>query len=585
MGCQRVGTTRIPLRNRLPETLWERPAGGVAVAELESRRLRLDFAAHPREIFRSLEAETSARPSPQGWLALGEIAYRVGQRRAALAPREAIEWYREAAVYASLVVADPILGPEAIALHNRAVTQCLRWARGPVHHDADSVRERLAEAGILLESGDPEINVTLFNRLDVAADYSVQGLMRHNVEGLGVPLLAVRDLPERPLRVGQDRFYGRHLVPPLTAVVLPEGDSAGWRTRPVRLVAFDPIAHPRVPIGGQTLPLAADFTTPLAYQAEAMRETPLELAGAINPEKLVERTGVYQIQAYQRGKIPVLFVHGLVSSPGAWVPMFNELRADPVLRDRYQFWFAYYPTGFPTPVSVAKLRKELHDLQQTLDPDGTDPALRNMVVVGHSMGGLVSRMLIQSSGDAVWNSFFTRPRGQVAMSAEAQEWTDSIFVFEPEPSIRRVVFIATPHRGANMANRVIGRVSSVLIRRSPRIRELRESIEEANGPEVFQPTYRDRMLSSIDNLEWDSPVLKTLATLPLAPGVPYHSIVGNVTRRGDLDRVTDGIVNYSSAHFDGSESELMVPYFHTLCTTKPEPIAEVQRILYLHIGQ
>ena len=265
--------------------------------------------------------------------------------------------------------------------------------------------------------------------------------------------------------------------------------------------------------------------------------------------------------------------------------MFNELRADPVLRDRYQFWFAYYPTGFPTPVSVAKLRKELHDLQQTLDPDGTDPALRNMVVVGHSMGGLVSRMLIQSSGDAVWNSFFTRPRGQVAMSAEAQEWTDSIFVFEPEPSIRRVVFIATPHRGANMANRVIGRVSSVLIRRSPRIRELRESIEEANGPEVFQPTYRDRMLSSIDNLEWDSPVLKTLATLPLAPGVPYHSIVGNVTRRGDLDRVTDGIVNYSSAHFDGSESELMVPYFHTLCTTKPEPIAEVQRILHLHIGQ
>ena len=283
----------------------------------------------------------------------------------------------------------PLSALKRSALHNRAVTQCLRQAHGNLRRDADTVRERLAGAGIILETADPDLDPRVFSRLDVAADHAVHGLARHDVDGLGVPLLAVRELPDRRLRTGQERFYGDRLVPPLTAVVLPGGSPVGsdWRNRPTRLIVFDPISHPSVAVGGRNVPLAADFTTPLAYQAEAMRGTALEIAGAINPERLSERTGVYLIHPYRPGKIPVLFIHGLASSPGTWVPMFNELRADPVLRERYQFWFAYYPTGFPTPVSVAKLRKELHDLQQTLDPNGTDPSLRNMVVVGHSMGG------------------------------------------------------------------------------------------------------------------------------------------------------------------------------------------------------
>ena len=403
-----------------------------------------------------------------------------------IAAWESLEWYRDASVYASLVVADPALGPEAIS-HNPAVAQCLQQAHGNLHGDADTVRDAWPGPGSF--SKPPIPTWTAFSRLDVAADHAVHGLARYDVEGLGVPLLAVRELPDRALRTGTERFYGDRLVPPLTAVVLPGGSPPGsdGRSRPTRLIVFDPISHPSVAVGGRDVPLVAHFTTPLAYQAEAMRGTALEIAGAINPERLSERTGVYLIHPHRPGRIPVLFIHGLASSPGTWVPMFNELRADPVLRERYQFWFAYYPTGFPTPVSVAELREELHDLQQTLDPNGTDPSLRNMVVVGHSMGGLVSRMLIQSSGDEVWNSFFTRPRGQVAMDAEAQEWADGIFYFEPEPTIRRVVFIATPHRGANMANRAIGRISSALVRRSPRIRALREAIEDDNGIEVFQP--------------------------------------------------------------------------------------------------
>lgn len=588
-GCQRVGTTWVPAPRHVAAVTWEGRVSAAARANLAFRRLRLAYAVHPREVFRSIEAETLACPNPGRLLTLGELAYRLGQRTTVTSPDESLEWFRDAAAYGGFALADPscspITGAEAVTLHNRAVQGCLRLSCE--HHERKPSLERLASVGIVVQTADPDLDPTQFDRLQVAEDFHVNGLTMHTIDGLGVPLLAVREMPDRSERTGQDRFYGRRLVPPLTAVLLTTGAPAGgqWRSQPIRLIVYDPLAHSGVKIGRRSMPLAADFTTPLAFQAGQMRASTLELAGVVNPEKLAEKTGIYQIHPYRAGKIPIVFIHGLASSPGAWVPMFNELRGDPVLRDRYQFWFAYYPTGFPAPVSVAKLRGELHDLQKTLDPEGTDPALRNMVVVGHSLGGLVSRMLIQTSGNQVWDSFFTKPPGGVIMTPESREWARGIFFFEPEPTIRRVVFVAAPHRGSSLANQLFGRFSSALVRPSPRIAELRDALTALNGPDVFQPEYRDRMIDSIDNLEWESPMLKTLAGLPLAPGVPYHSIVGNVTSFEDPTRWTDGIVRYSSAHMDGAVSELVVPYRHTQCTTKPQAIAEVRRILLLHLSE
>ena len=115
-GCQRVGTSRIPARGRSPlaHASWGKPGRDSARADLQGRGLRLEFAAHPRDVFRDLEAETLARPTPRGLLTLGEIAYRIGRRSTSIAARESLEWYRDASAYASLVVADPALGPEAI---------------------------------------------------------------------------------------------------------------------------------------------------------------------------------------------------------------------------------------------------------------------------------------------------------------------------------------------------------------------------------------------------------------------------------------------------------------------------------------
>jgi pimeloyl-ACP methyl ester carboxylesterase len=589
LGCQGIGTTRLPLRGHAPEICWDRHISASARAELAVRDLRLEFVAHPRDVFRSLEAEALARPDPDRLLTLGEVAYRIATRTGPCADEDSLTWFRDAAVYGSLALADPRCTPgtacEAIALHNRALAQCVRKSRA-CRARRPSV-EMLAAAGIVLEGTDPELNPLLFDRLEVAGDFLVNGLTMHRIEGLGVPLLAVREMPDFSQRQGLDRFYGQRLIPPVTAVLMPSGSAGAgeWRSQPVRLVVFDPMAHPGVSLGGRVQTLAADFTTPLAFQEEQLRASPLEIAGVVDPEKLAQKSGIYQIHPYRPGQIPVLFVHGLASSPGTWVTMFNELRGDPVLRERYQFWFAYYPTGYPAPVSVASLRKQLHALQQTIDPHGADPALQNMVVVGHSLGGIASRLLIQSSGNQVWNSFFTRPPESVAIPPDSTEWVRSIFFFEPEPTIRRAVFIAAPHQGSELANRLLGRLSSALVRPSKRIAELRDAVIAQNGLEVLRPEYRRRMINSIDNLEWESPMLQALAALPLAPGIPYHSIIGNINPIGDSSRWNDGVVRFASAHLDGAVSEAIVPYTHSGCTKGPQSIAEVRRILFLHLGE
>jgi pimeloyl-ACP methyl ester carboxylesterase len=286
---------------------------------------------------------------------------------------------------------------------------------------------------------------------------------------------------------------------------------------------------------------------------------------------------------YLPGKIPVLFIHGLWSSPDAWLKMANSLQADPLIRARYQFWFAYYPTGAPLMVSATRLRLALHELYAAIDPRRSDPALDQMVVVGHSLGGVRSKQLLQSSGRTVEQGLLTRPLEQIAMSPESRTALSRLIYFEPERSIRRVVFIAAPHRGSNTANQLIGRLGSMLVRRPGDLDALHAEIVALNGPDVLQPFYRRRPPSSIDNLAWESPILKALSELPMAPGVPYHSIVANLFPEGPPSLWTDGVVSYESAHLDRSESEIMIQHNHFANDT-PEATAEVRRILRLHLG-
>src|SRR5262249_22499276 len=118
---------------------------------------------------------------------------------------------------------------------------------------------------------------------------------------------------------------------------------------------------------------------------------------------------------------------------------------------RFQFWFYLYPTGDSYLETAADLRKSLQELRNSLDPSHQDDALDKMVLVGHSMGGLVSRLLTVESGDDFWKLVSPEPLAQVRAARDAKAELQQVFYFEPLPFVRRIVFIATPHHGSSLS--------------------------------------------------------------------------------------------------------------------------------------
>ncbi|MBV8130733.1 MAG: alpha/beta fold hydrolase [Planctomycetaceae bacterium] len=581
---------------RSPE-IKDRPLRGLPVFRAGAPALVPESAAaasSAEETYARLQTDVEGPggTAPEHLLALADHADRIGRRVLRRDSTSALPWFRDAAAYAmfGLMSAGPTdlaspLQARAVALHNHAVEELLRCAGSGPREVNPAWREQLAAVGVEVAPTTPERATIPCDELWVAGDFRVKKLEQVGRDGLGVPLIAVSYFPDR--QAVPDRFLPERLRLPATAVLRPTGPlrDGAWRSRPMMLALHDPAHESFVLVGSGSSGsgLAVDLTTPLAHQFIRSPLTKLSWGGMLRPEAFNSYLGILMYGPYQPGKVPVLFIHGLWSSPDAWLKMANSLQADPLILDRYQFWFAYYPTGAPLMVSAARLRQSLHDLREAIDPRRSDPALDQMVVVGHSLGGVLSKQLLQSSGQSIERGLLTRPLEQVAMSPEARQTLSRFLYFEPEPSIRRVVFIASPHRGSNTANQVIGRLGSSLVRRPGDISALHAEIISMNGPEVLQPAYRRRPPSSIDNLAWESPILKILSELPIALGVPYHSIVANLFPEGPPGLWTDGVVSYESAHLDGAESEVMIRHNHFANDT-PEATAEVRRVLRLHLG-
>ena len=235
-------------------------------------------------------------------------------------------------------------------------------------------REQLAADGVEVASTTPERSAITCDELWIASDFRVRNLEQVRREGVGVPLIALTNFPDR--RAVPDRFYPERLRLPATAVLRPSGplQSGAWRSQPAVLALHDPARETTVSVahGSGDVPLAADLTTPLAHQIIKSPLDQLAWGGMFRPEAYDSVLGVFMKEPHQAGKIPVLFVHGLWSSPDVWLVMANLLQADPLIRSRYQFWFAYYPTGAPVMVSAGRLRQVLHELRDAIDPAHSD---------------------------------------------------------------------------------------------------------------------------------------------------------------------------------------------------------------------
>jgi pimeloyl-ACP methyl ester carboxylesterase len=319
-------------------------------------------------------------------------------------------------------------------------------------------------------------------------------------------------------------------------------------------------------------------------RVEASREVPGRAPARADADVAVlfryEPTGLSLLLPYRRGKIPVVFIHGLWANPTSWSRMIESLETDAALSDRYQFWTFGYSTGDPLPHSAALLRRDLDEVRRKFDPDRSDAAFDRMVVVGHSMGGLVTKMMVQDSGTHLWRLVSDRPIDELAGEPADRELFRRALIFKPRPEVRRVVFIATPHRGSRVDRGGLERLGSRLVRLPDPLRASHGRLLARNAPEFFTERFRKGLPTSIDELEWQSPILLRLDELGLAPTIKAHSIIAD-RRNPPGAGGSDGLVPYESAHLNGVASESLVSSGH-LCQDHPAVIREVRRILEEH---
>lgn len=429
-----------------------------------------------------------------------------------------------------------------------------------------------------------------FDHFEFVSDYEVQRLRnRYHNYGLGVPLVAVRKKKEGV--DPREEYYPEDLSFPLTAflrVVSPPTDQSPSLNAVLEL--HDPLDHSKVDVVHNLVPLETDLSTPLAHTLSQpdLDDTHISTLGLLNPTKAKNVQGLYMLEPFQKDKIPVLMVHGLWSSPVTWMEMFNDLRSDPLIRQNYQFWFYLYPSGQPFWFSAAQMREDLDHMRTTVDPEHQHPALDQMVLVGHSMGGLVSKLQTIDSGNKFWHTLSDQPFSELDADDEVRQGLARTFFFDPNPSIRRVVTIGTPHRGSEFANDLTRWLGRKIIK-IPSLIMLGRHQLIARNPGFFRPDAPLNVTTSIDSLAPESPLLPVLLTAQQGPWVKYHNIVGEKPHKGITGWLSggsgDGVVTLDSARIENASSQIAVPADHSSVHRHPQSILEVRRILLEHVAE
>ncbi|MEX2122076.1 MAG: alpha/beta fold hydrolase [Pirellulales bacterium] len=596
-----------PLAERLKLTARGGPQPSDRTLQiLRQYDLTRDVKGNPQPLVDKFQAIVSREPSAEKVYCFAELSFLAGKKLEQKEPAAALDHYGAAVTHAYLYLFDEryaaLRNPydpqfrAACDLYNGALEGALRIVKkqgdllpGCTH----TIQTATQSWDVTVVARPGNWQQDDFERFEFVSDYEVQGLTnQYQSFGLGVPLIAVRK--QRPQQGPSERFYPPQLSFAVTAFlrVLPEEMSSaggGSRRHLALLELYDPLVSTHVEVVDRRVPLESDLSTPLAYclndpQLNALAEP---TAGLLRPAERQAVTGLYMLEPHQPGKIPVLMVHGLWSNPLTWMEMFNDLRSLPEIRERYQFWFYLYPTGEPFWNSAARLRQQLAEVRALLDPAADDPALGQMVLVGHSMGGLISKLQTVDSGNEFWNIVSDQPFQVVKASPEARQRLARTFFFEPDPGIRRVVTIGTPHRGSNLANRPARWLAQKLISLPRMPLMVREQLYRDN-PGVFRDDTIIQVKTSVDSLAPDSPILPVLLEAPHPDWVAYHNIVGVLPNEGWLGSLaagSDGLVTYESAHLDAVASEITVNAHHSTVHRHPLTVLEVRRILLEHLAE
>lgn len=469
--------------------------------------------------------------------------------------------------------ASPAERTEGVTIYNSAVTGCVlalqKQQAGPLSaatHPVVQAPETTYDLRVI-SKGEPAIeNPAAFDRFLATSKVAPKRLQPENVRhGLGAPLVGLMNSP----RTKVPNRLPAGFAEPVTAIV-SFGPKNSRGTTPASLSFLNPSQRDTVKVDGLTYPLAANFTAPLLV-FPAPNEMIFGIVAMLRSDRSVAKSGIYFLEPYDPNKIPVLFVHGLMSSPHAWVAFINELNRDPEFRRRYQPWVYFYPTGSPIAANAMRLRKDLAQVEKDY------PLRHKIVVVGHSMGGILTQMQITDSKRILWDEVFGARAKELDAKFDEKSVLKRALIFHADSHIGRVIFIATPHLGSNLANLHVASLAARFIRLPLDLvrgidRKTRAAIMGVNPAVRTIPT-------SIQGLSPKSQLLQGIAKLPIT--VPYHSIIGNQGKDNlPLDQSSDGVVPYWSSHMAGAQSEIIVPTGHDAFGC-PKSVKEVLRILKL----
>ncbi len=551
--------------------------------------LRDRYEEEPDVVLAELHQSLGGDDDPDRLYALGELSFLRAEETGRSDQALAAAVYSYAFLFGrrpdeALQAFDPRVGV-ARNVYNIALARALMQPDGAVSIESGVRPLPFGSLTVSFDASEKHWGGRLLTSFRSATAITVRGLAnRYRQSGLGAPLSATRGEAVGVQPPGAARVAPRLQVPVTAVLRLPDLRqklSGGSLDGSIELFTED--ERPHLEIEGRTIPLEREKSSSLAWTLEGAPIWDFGVAGFRVGDFMTtsQADQIFLLRPYRPGKIPLVLVHGTFSSPATWAQLVNELDNDPIVSAHYQIWLFLYNTGNPVAYSAGILRSSLEDVIDELDPDERDPALRRMVVTGHSQGGLLTKTTAVRSGDAFWSQVSDRPFAEASFDPELRKMVERSLFYEPLPFVERVVFLSTPHGGSYLSDLPMAAWIARIVKMPLTVTRLVAGLaQQSDVAEIRERLARPP--TSLDNMRAGNPFLETLRRLPIDPQIRAHSIIP-VLGDGPLERESDGVVRYPSAHLEGAESEKVVRGSDHSVQERAEGIRELRRILVEHL--
>ena len=349
----------------------------------------------------------------------------------------------------------------------------------------------------------------------------------------------------------------------------------------ITVQVMDPYRTENVDIAGKSYPLAANFSAPYGLWLAENNLGAAAYLSLIDREERLTMPHLYMLEPYNPNKKVIVLVHGLASSPEAWIALTNDIMGDSILREHYQVWQVFYSTNMPILESRFQIYALLKQAFGALNPN--DPADKDAVLIGHSMGGIISRLLV-SNADISQSALSMMSPYQQAKLKKHPIVSERLKI-QPITNFDRAVFMSSPNRGTDFADLWFTRAARKIIKLPGAfLGAVTDTItnQDIDAKDILTRIDKGLIQNGPSDLSHKSKFMALTEDINPPKGFVFHSIIGNKTNSKDPDVMTDGIVPYKSAHLDGATSEVIIKGGHSIQET-PEAVLELRRILRQHL--